>query len=395
MQASRTAPRCTLLFDIEPFADVHLGKDVGLFPLYMKLMLGMESRIVHFRSPENAGLRRRAADFPVGLRGVPRILRFLPERFPFTVLKNASMFLCLARLARETDLLMLFHAKKINLLYLRLYRILNPRGMAWIKLDMESTTSVKSGKIDIRRYVRAADLVSAESGQIRDALNAIIDRRGDRGCGKRVALVPNGFDDLRHPAAPIARGGFKPRRNVFLTVGRLGTRQKNSELILEAIGLVRDKSAEFWFVGPTTREFEEAVNRFRAAHPDAADRIRLFGNVAGKSRLYELYASSKCFILSSRWESFGLVLIEAQAHGDYILCTDLPASRDIVGTDEGIGKLFPQEDAEALGGEIDRICAATIDSDRIARHGERYYQSAITAALGRELGLAPATGGTR
>ena len=52
-------------------------------------------------------------------------------------------------------------------------------------------------------------------------------------------------------------------------------------------------------------------------------------------------------MLSSRWEGFGLVLVEAMAHGLPVVSSDLPTSKEIMGD---FGLYFKNGDIKALAG---------------------------------------------
>jgi glycosyltransferase involved in cell wall biosynthesis len=49
------------------------------------------------------------------------------------------------------------------------------------------------------------------------------------------------------------------------------------------------------------------------------------------NQVQDYYSQAQVYVLSSRWEGFGLVLVEAMAHGLPIVSSDLPTSREIMG----------------------------------------------------------------
>jgi glycosyltransferase involved in cell wall biosynthesis len=84
------------------------------------------------------------------------------------------------------------------------------------------------------------------------------------------------------------------------------------------------------------------------------------------------YSNAQVYVLSSRWEGFGLVLVEAMAHGLPVISSDLPTSREIMGN---FGLYFRNGDAKALARQMLKVSQADWSSSskealEIASHFE-------------------------
>ena len=67
-----------------------------------------------------------------------------------------------------------------------------------------------------------------------------------------------------------------------------------------------------------------------------------------EDRLRSLVAGARALVYPSQYEGFGLPVLEAFATGTPLLASDIPTTREIVGTDGDLAGLFPVGDAEAL-----------------------------------------------
>lgn len=113
----------------------------------------------------------------------------------------------------------------------------------------------------------------------------------------------------------------------FLAVGRFSHRHKGFDLLIEAFNIFAKEDKE-WVLDIVGEGVEEPLYRKMMADYQLEERITLhpFTN-----NIQEYYSKAQVYILSSRWEGFGLVLVEAMAHGLPIVSSDLPTSKEIMG----------------------------------------------------------------
>jgi glycosyltransferase involved in cell wall biosynthesis len=128
----------------------------------------------------------------------------------------------------------------------------------------------------------------------------------------------------------------------ILAVGSL-KRQKNHALLLRAFArLTEERPAVLTILGEGSlrRELERLV-----AELDLADRVRLPGFVSDPS---EAYRSADLFVLTSDYEGFGNVIVEALASGTPVVSTDCPNGPAEILDGGRYGELVPCGDPDAL-----------------------------------------------
>ena len=130
---------------------------------------------------------------------------------------------------------------------------------------------------------------------------------------ERVVVTPNGVDPAFHPATQTAAA-----RPYALAVGAIQER-KNQRAALAA---ARDAGLELVVVGPVKDEGAAAELREGGA--------RLEGYVEVE-RLAELYRGAACLVQSSRYEGFGLPVVEAMASGTPVVTVPDPALVEVAG----------------------------------------------------------------
>jgi glycosyltransferase involved in cell wall biosynthesis len=157
---------------------------------------------------------------------------------------------------------------------------------------------------------------------------------------EKVVVIPNGVDPAFRPG-PDGRGDY------LLLVGAIQER-KDPLAAAEAASAV---GLPLVVVGPA-KEPALARDLERAG----AD---LRGYVA-KEELAELYRGAACLVFPSRYEGFGLPVLEAMASGTPVVAADEPALREVAGD----AAVFAPP-----GGLADGIRRALADRDRLAAAG--------------------------
>jgi len=127
----------------------------------------------------------------------------------------------------------------------------------------------------------------------------------------------------------------------FLAVGRFSHKHKGFDLLIEAFNIFANYNKE-WILDIVGEGPEEELYRLLITKHHLEERIILhpFTN-----NIQDYYSNAQIFVLSSRWEGFGLVLVEAMAHGLPIISSDIPTSKEILGD---FGMYFKNGDINEL-----------------------------------------------
>lgn len=167
----------------------------------------------------------------------------------------------------------------------------------------------------------------------------------------------------------------------ILAVGALKA-EKDHRLLIEAFaGLPRERNAKLTIVGEgqLRPELEAIADRL-----GVADRVSL----PGFRDPWPYYQSADLFVLPSRSEGFGNVLIEAMSAGLPIVSTDCVGPREIL-ADGKWGALVPTGDRDKLTKAMERALDGPVDKDGMkARAREFDAEAAIDAYLAALLGSA-------
>lgn len=183
----------------------------------------------------------------------------------------------------------------------------------------------------------------------------------------RAIYNPFDLDRIRRLAAePLDHPWFAPGQPpVVLAIGRL-TEPKDFPSLIRAFAAIRScRPARLLILGEGELRGElEALVRSCGL---TADDVQMPGFVANP---FAYLSRCAVFVLSSRWEGFGNVLVEAMACGAPVVSTDCPSGPREILEDGRWGRLVPVRDVEALADAM----VATLDEkthpDAMARTAE-------------------------
>ena len=132
----------------------------------------------------------------------------------------------------------------------------------------------------------------------------------------------------------------------FLAVGRFSRLHKGFDLLIEGFRIFAEKNKE-WTLDIVGEGVEEPMYRELIKKYKLEDIITIhpFTN-----HIQEYYSEAQIYVLSSRWEGFGLVLVEAMAHGLPVISSDLPTSQEIMGD---FGMYFCNGDVNGMARQME------------------------------------------
>ena len=206
-----------------------------------------------------------------------------------------------------------------------------------------------------------------------------------------IPVVHHGVDtDRFRPAtkdeiARVRQAYLLPSR-FFLFLGGAGPR-KSLDVLLESFRAFLDRpeaeGVDLVLAGPPSSWANERFARL-TAELESAGRMRHIGFV-DDADVAALYSAALAFTYPSRYEGFGLPVLEAMACGTPVVCSDAMALPEVAG---GAALVVPVESVHALAGALARLASEPdLRSDLVARGRERVQSFAWDDAARRTQAL--------
>ena len=241
----------------------------------------------------------------------------------------------------------------------------------------------------LRRHVyRQADHFAAQTSE---GANWVIEHLGLRA----VSVIPNAVSmpipvDTSRPCPEPESGGQK----LILAVGTKPY-QKGFDLLLQAVIPQLQRESD-WSLVVLGIDQERLLGQLSETHqtgerPDLPlDRIRALGEVGNAGAWYD---AAEIFVLSSRFEGFPNVLVEAMAHGCASVAFACPTGPAEIINDKDTGLLVPNGDISALSIAIRGLMQ---DAEARGRLGDRakgvlsrYSEDAVFALWSKVVSAPP------
>lgn len=331
------------------WSNSQLLKDCGVIPFLLHKNHGCDAIMAGERVDTYSNLR-----YVEGMR-----LEFLPEG-------GGAEYLF--REAQNIDCLLLYGPYPEYFPLADLYKRRNPRGKIALALDANTSwmDRIQWAEPEFRRFMDRCDVITASGHTMQRHLN--------EKWPWPIEYIPNGFYNFSSRPWHV---DFSRKENIILTVGRLGTTQKATDVLLESFAKIAPQipNWELHLAGGVEPDFQPWLEDFRRRFPELQSRIRFLGNLTDRDALYEAYQRAKIFALPSRSEGgTPNVIGEALFSGDAIAITKIDEYQDATG--QGCCGLAAEGwDAEAFSRVLLRLCRSK-ELDTLCRNAYDYARRA-------------------
>ena len=190
-----------------------------------------------------------------------------------------------------------------------------------------------------------------------------------------TAVIGRGLRDR----AGIQRNGSRVEQGSVLFVGRNEPR-KGSDTLLAAAGrlIEEDTPVTVTLAGPShDRCFREAFEREASEQPRLLAAVRFAGEVSDQE-LQGLYEEADVVCIPSRYESHGVVLIEAMMFGKPIVTCDTGGIGEVAQAEHD-ALLTPPDDPPALAAALKRVLTDPELRTKLAANARETYEKRFAA----------------
>lgn len=185
-------------------------------------------------------------------------------------------------------------------------------------------------------------------------------------------------DVIYNPLTVVPKGRGDKEHKRILAIGRFSFGHKGFDLLIKAFSIFV-KTHPNWTLeivgeGPEEQLYRSLINGYKLEkniwlHPFTKD-------------VQSHYAHSSIYVLSSRWEGFGLVMIEAMAHGVPVIASDLPITRELL-KEKGVAVFFENGNitqlAECMSYMVDKADLALM-GNKAVEYADLFYIEKVCAS---------------
>jgi glycosyltransferase involved in cell wall biosynthesis len=223
----------------------------------------------------------------------------------------------------------------------------------------------------IRRYYARCDRIIGVSRGVSGDFTSLTDMPPESIHTIHNPVVTQDIMESAH--APVAEPWFNETAvtPIILNVGRL-ERQKDLPTLVSAFERVRSRRpCRLVLIGDGR---DRARIDTRIGQSPFREDIALLGH---RDNPYPYMARASVFVLSSLWEGFGNVLVEAMACGTPVVSTDCPHGPREILEDGRLGPLVPPENPDAMADAISRTLDHPPSASLLMQAANHYHVDRI------------------
>ena len=232
----------------------------------------------------------------------------------------------------------------------------------------ENTGSLYKNKYFLtlaKAFYKIPDKIVAVSGGVADDFSS---RMGIERQKIKVIYNPvyKPADAIEVTPNSLVQNFLSDNRKFIIAVGRL-TKQKDFPTLIKAFSLVRKKMDISLIIlgeGPLRQELETLINQL-----GLQDHVLLPGFISNPSYYVRKAAA---FVISSKYEGFGNVIVEALGVGTPIISTDCPSGPSEILANGKYGRLVPIENPAELANNIIDTLNSTYDPEQLINRAKDF-----------------------
>lgn len=179
---------------------------------------------------------------------------------------------------------------------------------------------------------------------------------------ERIAVINNGINISRYNIKHSVSSTSVSSTFVFLTIGRL-IYQKGMDILLQAFSKLSGEPVLLMIGSGSDEDMLKKI----ANELNISERVNFLGT---RHDIPDILSTCDCFVLASRWEGLGIVVLEAMASKKPIIISNFPAGKDMI-EDSISGLIVEMENIDSLARAMDKMI---LDADLRNRLSKSAYK---------------------